>query len=192
MSYLPVTATAMRDRVRPHLPDEFSVVELGDQLWINDKDDKAAPVFRRPARDLFDELGVGRYETIDANGNASILADLNLPLDPHPGQFDLVTDVGTAEHIWDICQCWRTMHSLCKPNGIVFFIKQTQGWPNHGFYNTQRCFFDDLVAANGEWIYIKEVTDKRGKWFHGAYHVTAPEFVTPQQGRYKPTLKIAC
>ncbi len=86
------------------LPQGFTVVELGDQFHHTGY--RRRPGWsKRPAVEFYRELGCSHYESIDANNGGTIYADLNKPLDPHPGEFDLVTDFGTSEHVWDIAQC---------------------------------------------------------------------------------------
>jgi hypothetical protein len=175
------------------LPKGFTVCELGDQFFHSG--DRRAPGFwKSPAEELYRELGCSRYEAIDGNGRGTITADLNAPLDPHPGKFTLVTDFGTSEHVFDFAQCWRTIHSLCKPRGLIIFEKPVQGYPDHGFYNIHKTFFMDVAVANAYTIdglcYIKT---NRGHHWRGIFRKTAetPEtLVNPQQGKYQRTLKI--
>lgn len=174
------------------LPAGFSVCDLGDQMWHSGK--RRDPNFwSRPARDLYRKMGGGeRYESIDANGGGTILADLNLPLDPHPGQFDLVTDFGTSEHVFDIAQVWRTMHSLCVAGGYIAFEKPYQGYPDHGFWNTHQTLWRDLAKANGYAIVsLAEIEAPRGRHWRGVYRKgEETPFRNPQQGKWVPRLKI--
>jgi len=174
-----------------NLPAGFSVIELGNQMWHSGK--RRDPKFwSKDASILYNKLGCGKYESIDANGGATILADLNLPLDPHPGQFDLVTDFGTSEHIFDIAQVWRTIHSLCKPGGLITFDKPFQGFPEHGFWKVDLTFFRDLAKANHYQIMqINEIEAPRGRCWRGVMkRLDAGAFRNPQQGKWAPRLKI--
>lgn len=170
----------------------FSVCELGNQMWHSGK--RRDPKFwSRPARELYLKLGSGeRYESIDANGGGTILADLNLPLDPHPGEFDLVTDFGTSEHIFDFAQVWRTIHSLTRQGGLIAFDKPFQGFPEHGFYKVDLTFFRDLAKANHyQIVRIDEIEAPRGRIWRGVMkRLDAGPFRNPQQGKWVPRLKI--
>src|SRR5262245_22979076 len=101
------------------LPKGFSVCELGDQGMCGE------PI-KRLAKVWYEEWGCGSYESVDGNGRGTLTADLNEPLALHP--FDLVTDFGTGEHIFDQAQVWRTMHALTKPGGYIAFDRPAQGY----------------------------------------------------------------
>jgi hypothetical protein len=74
--------------------------------------------------------------------------DLNQPL-PIDRQFDIVLNLGTAEHIFNIGQCYRSMHELTKPGGLIITCGPFTGSIDHGFYTIQPTFYYDLAAANG-------------------------------------------
>jgi hypothetical protein len=169
----------------------FTVCDLGDQIHHTGRRREAGWV-SRPAREFYAELGAGRCESIDANGKASILADLNWPLDPHPGAFDLVVDGGTSEHIFDVAQCWATIHSLCRAGGMIFFEKPHDGYAEHGFYNFQATFFRDVAVANGyKMSHFGRWKSGRGLLLRGVLHkVEDAPFVFPTQGKYRKALAI--
>jgi SAM-dependent methyltransferase len=64
-------------------------------------------------------------------------------------QFDLVTNNGTGEHIFDQRVVFENMHNLCKVGGIMLCVLPFAPWINHGFYNFNPNVFRDIVAANG-------------------------------------------
>jgi len=74
--------------------------------------------------------------------------DLNQPL-PIDRQFDIVLNLGTAEHIFNIGQCYKSMHELTKPGGLIVTCGPFTGSIDHGFYTIQPTFYYDLAAANG-------------------------------------------
>lgn len=74
--------------------------------------------------------------------------DLNAPL-PIERQFDVVLNLGTAEHIFNIAQCYKSMHELTKPGGLIVTCGPFTGSIDHGFYTIQPTFYYDLAAANG-------------------------------------------
>lgn len=165
------------------LPKYFSVCELGDQgLSWEAKGTKA--------KDWYVERGCGRYVSIDGNGEGTLTADLNLPVKLEP--FDLVTDLGTGEHIFDQAQVWRTIHALTKPGGYIAFDRPAQGHEKHCFYLTNECVFRDVAEANDYVItWLDRTTRTRGQLIRGIFQKTtnAP-FRVPQQGKYKPCLVI--
>lgn len=165
------------------LPKGFHVAELGSQMLVS-------VVPHRPARELYESLGCGRYEAIDGNGQGTILHDLNLPV-PDIGTFDLVTDFGTGEHIFDQVQVWRTIHSLTKVGGFIGVIRPEQGYPGHCFYRTDECVFRDVAAANAYQILkLQHIKTTRGNNILTFYRRTKKgSFQIPQQGRYARDLK---
>lgn len=169
-----------------NLKKGFSVCELGDQ-WVT---------YIKPERVLaanfFRSLGCGHYVSIDANGRGSCAFDLNRPIPEPIGQFDLVTDFGTGEHIFNQAQVWKTVHQLTKPKGYIAFDRPFQGYPEHCFYNTHETLFRDLAAANGyEIMRLEHGTTTRGELIRGVFRKgDEAKFRTPQQGRYKKILQV--
>jgi hypothetical protein len=167
------------------LPKNFSVCELGDQ-WIT----HCAP--HRLARELYEELGCSRYVSLDGNGRGTHTVDLNRKLGEYNlGVFDLVTDFGTGEHVFNQAQVWKSVHELTKRGGYIVWDRPVQGYTDHGFYNTHECLFRDLAAANGyEIVKLLHADAKRGKLIRGVYRKTSDsKFCNPQQGRYHKTLQ---
>jgi hypothetical protein len=186
------------------LPKGFTVVELGSQIFhqgTRSINGKANPDWwRKPARELYESLGCSRYESIDANGHGTLLADLNLPVTPadfgpeigEAGGFDLTTDFGTGEHIWDIAQVWRTMHALTKPGGYIVFDKPSQGYEFHGFWGHNITVLKDIARANRyEVLHLAPVLTRRGMCYRGVYRKRDDAvFIPPSQGKYKGKLKV--
>lgn len=177
----------------------FSVCDLGDQLYAT------KPIFRsrggrkwerEPAIGFYKALGCGRYESIDANGNGTVLADLNYPLDEAAWmqlcRFDLVTNAGTTEHCFNIGQCWHTIHDLTAPGGLIYAEQPTQGYEDHGFYNLQPTFVRDLAHDNGYTVEHFECSPTgRGTIMRFVYRRNGDvPFRFPTQGRYRRKLKI--
>jgi SAM-dependent methyltransferase len=168
------------------LPTSFSVCELGDQ-WMSGK-------VATLAADWYSDLGCGRYVSIDANGKGTHTADLNLPVAYLKlGQFDLVTDFGTGEHIFDQAQVWRTIHELTKPGGFIAFDRPSAGYDQHCFYTVHRTLLEDLAAANHYSIaHLSPAVTPRGQLIRGVFQrpTTAFGFRVPQQGRYASSLRL--
>lgn len=168
------------------LPAGFSVCDLGATMVV--EDDKEI----RPAREFYKELGCASYLSIDGNGeNGALVADLNkvLPIDC---AFDLVTDLGTGEHIFDQAQLFRSIHDLLTVGGIFVFDRPIQRWVDHGFYNMQPNLIFALVQANGyQLISLSEHEFAKGRLAYGAYRkIVDRDFAYPQQGRYLSQLKV--
>lgn len=94
-------------------------------------------------------LDYSSIEAIDMHGTpAAHRLDLNKPIDLGR-QFDIVLCIGTAEHVFNVAQAFRTIHELTAPNGIILVAMPFTGWFDHGFYSFQPTFYFDLAAANG-------------------------------------------
>lgn len=101
---------------------------------------------------LYKVLGFEKYQCIDADGNHNALVyDLNknfVQTHGYSEQFDLVTNHGTTEHVFDQLCAFHNVHNLCKKDGIMIHGLPFQGYLNHGFYNYHPSFYYDLAAAN--------------------------------------------
>lgn len=165
------------------LKSGFTVCELGDQ-WIT----HGTP--HRLAKEFYQELGCGHYESIDGNGRGTRTWDLNLPI-PNLGQFDLVTDFGTGEHIFDQRQVFKTLHLLIKYQGYLVWDRPTQGYGVHCYWNANECVWRDFAAANDyEILKLERSTTSRGELIRGVMVKRGRgKFIVPQQGRYKKLLR---
>lgn len=170
------------------LPPGFSVCELGDQFITHGVRRLAADVYR-------DELRCGRYVSIDGNGrNGAVAYDLNEPLPRSIGTFDLVTDFGTGEHVFNQWQVFKTIHELIRKKGFFVFDRPTQGYEANGghcYFNVHECVFNDFAAANFyKVLRLERQATKRGELLRGVMQKTRlNNFVTPQQGRYAKLLR---
>ena len=82
-------------------------------------------------------FGAAETLLLDSNGKDSCLQhDLNLPLDAkYYGRYHVVTNFGTTEHVWPTQQqCFRTMHDLCKPGGLIAHAVPSVGCQKHGHW----------------------------------------------------------
>jgi hypothetical protein len=176
------------------LPEGFSVCELGNQMMSGGQTPK-------PAESFYRALGCGRYESIDGNGKGTLTADLNLRLAFEVYRssvnffeaFDLVTDFGTGEHIFDQAQVWRTLHELVKPGGYIAFDRPMHGYKGHCYYRVDPCLYRDVANANDYKVRkLDQAKTPRGELVRGVFQrpAVAAEFRVPQQGRYRESLVI--
>ena len=107
-------------------------------------------------RTLDCELDV--YDIVQERG-CEILCDLNSPfafskiesgiyLDIYQS-YDIVLDVGTVEHCFNIAQAIMNMAGLVKEGGFIIHENPHSGWGNHGFYNLNPTWYHDFYTANG-------------------------------------------
>lgn len=105
---------------------------------------------RCPAKHFYKMLGVENYSSIDMGGEfEAIPHDLNLPFEDSRlyGSYDLVTDYGTCEHVFNTVEAYRTMHRLLKKQGLMVVMQGVYG--SNGFHYYDLSFFEGIAAANG-------------------------------------------
>ena len=67
--------------------------------------------------------------------SAEILHDLTDPVPQQlQGQFDLVFDGGTTEHVFDVATCMTNLFHLLVRKGVFVGCSPANGWLGHGFY----------------------------------------------------------
>ena len=85
---------------------------------------------------------------IDYGGTEKALKlDLNQPISLGR-EFDVVYNGGTAEHVFNVWQFFKTVHDHTTSGGIMIHGAPFTGWPDHGFFNFNPTFYWDLAAAN--------------------------------------------
>lgn len=121
---------------------------------------------RCPAKNFYELLGLREYRCIDVqNLHGAIPFDLNQPMEDtaYFEKFDLVTDYGTNEHIFNTAEAYRTMHKLCRPGGMIIIGQAL--YNGNGYYCYEPSFFEGLAAANHYKIlfcsYVVSVHDQR-------------------------------
>ena len=97
--------------------------------------------------DLYFKLGIRDYVAFDLLDDSAQKCDFNNP--PRgTGDFDVVTNFGTSEHIFNQSAMMRFMHELTRVGGVMFHVVPVAGGRDHGFFNYHPCFFWDLARAN--------------------------------------------
>jgi SAM-dependent methyltransferase len=135
----------------------------------------AVPVY---ADGLLTALGATRVDAIDASDyqGATIVHDLNRPVPAElRGQFDVVFDGGTLEHVFDVATALRNCMELVKPQGRFVSVTIPNNWCGHGFYQfSPELFYRALGADNGFSMIEMYVADLDG---HRSYSVQDPAVV---------------
>lgn len=167
--------------------------------------------------DLFRMLGFRGVASLDAfdADSPTILHDMNKPIPPqYKGKYDVVFDVGSMEHVFDVKQFVQNCVEMVKEDGVLLIYDALVGWHNECFYNFQTPFFFDVFKANGfeeisvflnyfpkyhdfgsgktTWLrfeYGDRPTFRKRNYnthvlFIGRKAKTLPEFVVPMQGYY--------
>jgi hypothetical protein len=87
-------------------------------------------------------------QAIDSVGLAGALcADLNHPV-MLPRRYDVTVNHGTAEHVFNVAQVFRTMHDYTAPGGLMIHECPFSGCIDHGFYNLHPTLFADVARSN--------------------------------------------
>ncbi len=88
------------------------------------------------------------FDVINERG-CEIIADMNYPLaEQHIQQYDVVMDVGTLEHCFNIAQAGMNMAGLLRQGGCIFH-ENPFNWGNHGFYGLNPTWYYDFYTQNG-------------------------------------------
>lgn len=103
-------------------------------------------------RAIFRRLGFSEVASLDISPyeGADILGDLN---DPALGaawaeRFDVVADLGTLEHIFDLPRGLANIVQMLRVGGRVIHCSPWWGHLNHGYYMMSPVLYDDYYRAN--------------------------------------------
>lgn len=130
-----------------------SMLELGNKNGTGGKGDS----YKRH----FTAAGMA-HTSVDWNGQDGALAlDLRQPLGL--GVFDMVTNIGTSEHVDDQLPVWRNM--IEAAGKVLVCITPAPGdWPGHGLFYPFPLFYHRLADLNGfylEKIYVRGEEGRR-------------------------------
>lgn len=93
-------------------------------------------------------FGVDRYRSLDLlDARADLIRDFNQPVTLDE-QFDLATNFGTAEHVFNVGQLFHSIHDAIRPGGVALHVLPAFGDIDHGFYNIHPTIYFDLAKAN--------------------------------------------
>lgn len=190
MGILYITEQLVRKVIADHLKPGFSCLEFGDQMVTH-----CSPHY--VAKELYKSLGCGHYVSVDGNGRGTVTFDLNRKTSElaemlKVRQFDLVTDFGTGEHIFDQAAFWRTVHLMTAVGGFIVFDRPSQGYPGHCFWRTDLSTYQDIAGENSyDVLELRAHTGRNGgELVHGVLRKTRPgKFRVPNQGRYEKLLR---
>lgn len=136
------------------------VCELGNQTLKNSRARAevyaqfgiSPPAELQSTKDWYMSMGFSRYLAIDVNTERDAIAmDLNVDIGKHYGfteKFDLVTDNGTGEHVFNQYMLFKNAHDLCAVGGFMIHVLPFYRWVDHGFYNYHPNLFPCLANQN--------------------------------------------
>jgi hypothetical protein len=100
------------------------------------------------SKEVYQLFGVSDYKSLDYfDSRADYSFDLNLvctPLD----KFDIITNFGTAEHLFNIAASFESIHNMLPVSGVSLHILPAFGDINHGFYNIHPILYLKMAQAN--------------------------------------------
>ena len=143
-------------------------IDEGDFKKINNLDNWPNQP-RTSSKELYKLIGIDNYNSIDINGELdSIPFDLNMPLEDKSlfNKFDIVTDFGSCEHVFNVSECYRTMHKLTKVNGLIIINQAV--FKGNGYFQFDRSFMEGIAAANNYKIIFASYVINVGKKSSGS------------------------
>lgn len=96
-------------------------------------------------------LGAELCHSLDVSDyqQSEIICNLNYQLPESLfGQYDVVVDLGTLEHLSNLSVALNNIFSLLKQDGLYYFSLPCNNWVNHGFFQFSPTFFIDLCSDN--------------------------------------------
>lgn len=97
-------------------------------------------------------LGADKVYAADVSDyeNPDIIMDLNIPVDDkYRNKFDVILDIGTLEHVFNIPQAFKNIKMMLKPGGVIILGYPSSNFINHGFYQICPTLLYDYFSANG-------------------------------------------
>lgn len=155
-----------------------SVVELGNQTLKNSKSrgeiykqlNIESPGELTGTKSWYQSLGFSRYLAIDVNTERDAVAmDLNLDLKSDYGfreQFDLVTNNGTGEHVFNQYTVFKNAHDLCRTGGFMIHVLPFYRWVDHGFFNYNPNLFPCLANQNNYILHQLWIASSDAEYLH--------------------------
>jgi hypothetical protein len=93
-------------------------------------------------------FGATSYRSVDlCDPRATFAADLNQPL-PDLGRYDLITNFGTTEHVFNIGTTFASIHRLLKVGGVQVHAVPGYAYIDHGYYNVHPSAYLDMARMN--------------------------------------------
>ena len=142
-------------------PDEVSAIVGNVSLKYLDKSvsKRHGVSYLLPdAQDFFKSLDIELdvYDVVKERG-CEIICDLNHSLHTIE-EYDVVIDVGTMEHCFNIGQALMNMASLVRLNGYIIHENPFLAG-NHGFYGINPTLYTDFYEQNGFEIEMVKLAD---------------------------------
>jgi len=101
------------------------------------------------------------HTSVDINGlDGALKLDLREPLDL--GQFDMVTNFGTSEHVSSQEPVWRNIHDACVVDGVMCGATPFPGdWHWHGDWYPTMEFYEQLAELNSYRVEVLMIAQEK-------------------------------
>ena len=119
---------------------------------------------------LINHLNAKSVDSIDNSSfeGASIIHDMNTELKIIDKQYDVILDIGTSEHIFNINQNLINISKLCKKGGRIIHCLPANNQCGHGFWQfSPEMFFSLYSEVNGYQstkLYLIDTYDYKNYW----------------------------
>jgi hypothetical protein len=166
--------------------DVKDVVELGDQEMMmlisapvmkdcltqfGRPDLTEEPAFSKicngPSKTFYTSLGMNHVSLDTTGANDAHVFDLNFDTvgEDMAGRFDLLTNFGTAEHVFNQYNTFKCIHELVRKDGYFIHYMPFLGFVDHGYYSFQPVFYHELAAANDYEMIGLWINPQAKKWY---------------------------
>ena len=148
MSFNPLMTLVVRSAVEL-LDKDPNVLELGNQTFNSSTEALDNVIERSQGYEHIDLKGLKKLR--ESLGVPDKVMDLNKDVREAYGfkeTYDLVTNNGTGEHIFDQASVLRNMHNMTKANGMMVHVMPMLNYVNHGFYCFHPSLYYSLARAN--------------------------------------------
>jgi hypothetical protein len=145
------------DLCRQYFKPSLKIVELGAQYIMGEEWGSYGPPY---FKDTFTDLDLTSFDITGENN--SLIVNLSNPLpEIYKGQFDIVTNFGTTEHVQEQFICWQNIFDMVKVGGLVINeIPKKGNWPGHCKY-----YFDEKTFES---LYLDfEIVDMQDRMWEG-------------------------
>jgi SAM-dependent methyltransferase len=122
---------------------------------------------------LFACLGIEHHDVLDVSDyeQSNLVFDLNRDDLPGEwvGQYDLIVDSGTLEHVFHLPNALNNLHRLLKVGGRIIHIVPSSNHIDHGFYMFSPTLFLDFYETNRFEINLIQVLKYDSNHMAGSY-----------------------
>jgi len=149
---------------QPNVLFEIAKRRIGDvaaQAVVDSAFQPQTPFAERQAA-FYSIFGLPDYASTDPYDDRSDFSlDLNVA-EKAPRRFDVIADLGTTEHVFNVANVFAFTHNSLNTGGISIKVLPTLGDNTHGFYNIHPTVYFDVARVNSyeivDFRYVNNMT----------------------------------